>query len=62
MKINKNLSFNNLKASVSSKTNIPQSEFKLYINRKYPAGDELLKDSELTDYAIIEMKFQLKGG
>ena len=57
MKINKNLSFNNLKASVSSKTNIPQSEFKLYINRKYPAGDELLKDSELADYAIIEMKF-----
>ena len=57
MKINKNLSFNNLKASVSNMTNIPHSEFKLYINRKYPAGNELLKDSELTNYDIIEMKF-----
>ena len=62
MNINQNLTVDNLKACISKKSNIPAEEFKLWINRNYPIGNTKLKDLRLTENAVEEMKFQMKGG
>ena len=39
VKINKNFSVDNLKASISEKTNIPEEQFKLKWGSKYLVGE-----------------------
>ena len=55
--INPNLTVDNLKASISYKSNIPANEFKLRYNRQKMAGTTKLKDLQLSNGSVVEMKF-----
>lgn len=62
VKINKNLSVDNLKASVSEKSNIPVHQFKLKWNKKYLIGTQVIENLGLNECEVIEIKLDLKGG
>ena len=62
VKININLTIDNLKAAISHKSNIPEEHFKIKFNYKSLIGSQTIKETNLKEGDTIEMKFELKGG